>query len=527
MADTTCDGIILGAGHNGLILQAYLCRAGLHVICLERNDVAGGGLRTEEWPAGSGFLHNTHSFYHRGVTRMPWYADLELERRGARYLEPDLNVALLLADGHSLAWWTDFERTAESFERFSRRDADALRRWRDAFRPVVTRILEPEAQSPPLPPRERRRRLEATAEGRLLLETSTLSPREFVLREFESPAVQAGLLFFNGLREVEPTARGFGHHIPALLAARGKAQMCAGGSARLAQALVRAVTEAGGEVRTGVEPARILVEPAAGSGPGRAAGVVTAAGERLRARHFVASSLNPQQTFLDLIDPAHLPAAWRDRAAAYRYNLLAPLFGLYLNLDEPPAYSAAHTDPDLADAFMVILGLRSVADFDDMVAAHEQGRLPPMVTWGSCPTRFDPAQAPDGAHTAFMWQKAPFRLRGRSANWEVEAGAHGGRVLEAWSRFAPNLPDVVRGSMVRPVHEIPRRLPNMRGGDLLVGSLGHGQSGCDRPFPGAGHYRGYLEHLYLCGSCCHPSGNITGLPGYNAWQVIAADLGLD
>ena len=527
MADTTCDGIILGAGHNGLILQAYLCRAGLHVICLERNDVAGGGLRTEEWPAGSGFLHNTHSFYHRGVTRMPWYAGLELERRGARYLEPDFNVALLLADGRSLAWWTDFERTAESFERFSRRDAEALRRWRDAFRPVVTRVLEPEAQSPPLPPRERRRRLEATAEGRLLLETSALSPREFVLREFESPAVQAGLLFFNGLREVDPGARGFGHHIPALLAARGKAQMCAGGSARLAEALVRAVTEAGGEVRTGVEPARILVEPAAGSGPGRAAGVVTAAGERLRARHFVASSLNPQQTFLDLIDPEHLPAAWRDRAAAYRYNLLAPLFGLYLNLDEPPAYSAALTDPELADAFMVILGLRSVADFDDMVAAHDRGRLPPMVTWGSCPTRFDPAQAPDGAHTAFMWQKTPFRLRGRSANWEVEAEAHGRRVLEAWSRFAPNLPDAVRGSMVRPVHEIPRRLPNMRGGDLLVGSLGHGQSGYDRPFPGAGHYRGYLERLYLCGSCCHPSGNITGLPGYNAWQVIAADLGLD
>ena len=526
MADTTCDGIILGAGHNGLILQAYLCRTGLHVVCLERDSVAGGGLRTEEWPAGSGFLHNTHSFYHRGVTRMPWYAGLELERRGARYLEPDLNVALLLADGRSLAWWTDFERTADSFARFSRRDAEALRRWRDAFRPVVTRILEPEAQAPPLPPRERRRRLEATAEGRLLLETSTLSPREFVLREFESPVVQAGLLFFNGLREVEPTARGFGHHVPALLAARGKAQMCAGGSARLAEALVGAVTEAGGEVRTGVEPARILVEPAAGDSPG---------GRRGR-HHRGRADLRPPLRRLQPQPAADLPRPHRSRAPARRLARpgrrlpLQPAGPPLRPLPQPrraPAYSAAHTDPELADAFMVILGLRSVADFDDMVSAHEQGRLPPMVTWGSCPSRFDPSQAPDGAHTAFMWQKAPFRLRGRAANWEAEAEAHGRRILEAWSRFAPNLPDAVRGSMVRPVHEIPRRLPNMRGGDLLVGSLGHGQSRYHRPFPGAGHYRGYLDGLYLCGSSCHPSGNITGLPGYNAWQVIAADLGLD
>ena len=526
MADSTYDGIILGTGHNSLILQAYLCRAGLRVVSLERNAVPGGGLRTEEWPVSSGFLHNTHSFYHRGVTRMPWYAELELERHGARYLEPDLNVAMLLPDGCSLTWWTDFERTADSFAQFSRRDADTLRRWREAFLPIVTQILEPEAQSPPLPTPERRRRLAATAEGRLLLETSAYSPREFVLREFENPAVQAGLLFFNGLREVDPRTPGFGHHIPALLAARGKAQMCVGGSARLAEALVAAVTEAGGEVRTDVELTRIEVQPIAGE-PSRAAGVVTAGGERIDAHHFIASGLNPQQTFLDLIDPEHLPTSWRDQAAAFRYNLLAPLFGLYLNLDEAPLYSVAEANPELDDAFMVLLGLQSVTDFDDIVRAHEQGQLPPTVMWGSCPSRFDATQAPDNAHTAFMWEKVPFRLRGHAANWDAEATAHGHRMFDAWADYAPNLRDVVREHMICPVHHIPKRLPNMRDGDLLVGSLDHGQVGYNRPFLGAGHYRGYLTGLYLCGSCCHPSGNITGLPGYNAWQVIAADLGLD
>ena len=30
------DGLILGAGHNSLVLQAYLCKAGLKVACIER-----------------------------------------------------------------------------------------------------------------------------------------------------------------------------------------------------------------------------------------------------------------------------------------------------------------------------------------------------------------------------------------------------------------------------------------------------------------------------------------------------------
>ncbi len=77
------DGIILGAGHNSLVLQAYLGKAGLRVLCLEPRDVAGGGLATMEDPRHPGFFHNTHSFFHRGLNRMPWYRDLELERHGA------------------------------------------------------------------------------------------------------------------------------------------------------------------------------------------------------------------------------------------------------------------------------------------------------------------------------------------------------------------------------------------------------------------------------------------------------------
>jgi len=50
--------------------------------------------------------------------------------------------------------------------------------------------------------------------------------------------------------------------------------------------------------------------------------------------------------------------------------------------------------------------------------------------------------------------------------------------------------------------------------------------GYHRPFPGAGGYRTHIGSLYLCGSSSHPGGNITGLPEYNADQVILADLGI-
>src|SRR5690349_6998720 len=150
------DGIILGTGHNALVLQAYLCRAGLRVLSVDRAAVAGGGLTTEENPRHPGFLHNAHSFFHRAVTAMPWYRDLELERHGARYVEPELNVALILPDGRALEWWTDLDRTADSFAEFSPKDAAALRRWVEEFRPIVETILIPESRAAPLPPDERR-----------------------------------------------------------------------------------------------------------------------------------------------------------------------------------------------------------------------------------------------------------------------------------------------------------------------------------------------------------------------------------
>jgi phytoene dehydrogenase-like protein len=295
--------------------------------------------------------------------------------------------------------------------------------------------------------------------------------------------------------------------------------MCIGGSAALAGALVSAVNASGGEIQLQETPRKILIEN------GKATGVETSDGAIYTARHFVASGLNPQQTFLELIDEDLLPPDWRDKARRFKYNLIAPLFALYLNLNERPRYKAELNNPELKKAFMVILGLEHFDQYPEIVRHHEEGTLPLTVMWGSCPTQFDPSHAPPTKQTAFMWEKLPYRLHGDPRNWDIHKDHHGTAMLDLWKQYAPNLGDSVLDWFTRSPLDTERTFPNMQEGDLLVGAFADGQIGYNRPFPGAGHYRGHVHGLYLCGSCCHPGGNITGLAGYNCAQVILSDLG--
>jgi phytoene dehydrogenase-like protein len=82
-----------------------------------------------------------------------------------------------------------------------------------------------------------------------------------------------------------------------------------GGSGRLADVLVEAIEERGGEVRLKTGVRRILVEQ------GRAAGLLLANGGRIPAKA-VCSNADLKHTFLDLVEVRHLPADFRVRIAA-------------------------------------------------------------------------------------------------------------------------------------------------------------------------------------------------------------------
>ncbi len=61
------DGILIGAGHHGFILGAYLAKAGLDILLIDRRLTYGGGLATEE-VTKPGFYHNLHSINHFQIT---------------------------------------------------------------------------------------------------------------------------------------------------------------------------------------------------------------------------------------------------------------------------------------------------------------------------------------------------------------------------------------------------------------------------------------------------------------------------
>ncbi|MCG7625161.1 phytoene desaturase family protein [Epibacterium sp. Ofav1-8] len=514
------DAIIVGAGHNGLVTQAYLQRAGLKTISLERGAVAGGGLSTVEFPGREGFKHNTHAYFHRGIPQTPWFKDLELEKHGVEYYSNDLYVTILLDDGNTLEWWNDFEKTYASFARISKADADKLRWWRERFVSITRDILAPEARQKPVPADVRRERLEQTEDGRFLLEVSQLSPFEFVQREFKHPTIQGGLLFINGMREVDLRAKGFGHHIASLFATPARVQTCRGGSNGLAQGLVRAVQAAGGTVRTNAPVKRMIVED------GRCAGVELESGEVIRASRLVASALNPNLTFGQMLDKAHLPPELEQKVDGFQYNKLGPLFAIHLDLDEPPIYSVSDKKPWVQDSLMVIMGLNHVDDFVNMAEAHDRNQTGHQVLWGGTPTMLDPSQAPAGKHTAFMWEKTPFALDGDPENWRSARGPHGATMFDLWCKFAPNLRNATLAMSSQSPLDTEEQNPNMRAADVLMGSFSNGQVGINRPFPGFGEYRTHIDSLYLCGSACHPGGNITGYPGLNSAREILQDLDL-
>jgi phytoene dehydrogenase-like protein len=511
------DGIVLGAGHNGLILQAYLCRAGLRVLALERLPQAGGPLVTDPDPRLPGVHHNVHAVFLRGISGMPWFRDLELARHGVRVLDPELNLAQVTRDGRMLGLSLDLERTLESLAAFSVADARTYRDLHERYRPVIDAIVAPERAAPPWPAARRRALLERSRVGRLALATEAFSAREFVERHFEHPVIRAALLHVSLIRDVDIHAPGHGLVVPSIIAGDPKAQLCAGGSARLAGALVKDVEEHGGTIVTGADVSRIVVDRA------RAAAVELQGGERIAARAFIALALNPHQ-LLELVGPQHVPVDFARQAREYRYSDVGPLFGVNVALREPPAYRAAGRYPELQRAGLTVLGL------DDPEELHElaRGQRPMLGSiWGTTVTAHDPSQAAGDIATAVMWQKVPYALDGDPRHWETRKAAHAETILARWREFAPNVDrDNILSMLALSPVDTERRFPNFRRADLGVGWAGPGQLGDERPFPGAGAYAMPLPGLYLCGAATHPGGNITGLPGHNAALVIARDIGL-
>src|SRR3989449_9935548 len=118
------DVVVAGAGHNSLVTAAYLARAGLRVLVLERASRIGGDTSTEEVTL-PGYRHDLCASAHTIFQSSPIVRndELQLGRYGLRYLFPDPVVVMPFEDGRSITMFRDRAATVAELARFSAHDA--------------------------------------------------------------------------------------------------------------------------------------------------------------------------------------------------------------------------------------------------------------------------------------------------------------------------------------------------------------------------------------------------------------------
>ena len=137
-ADRTYDAIVVGGGHNGLVNGAYLAKAGLKTLILERRPNVGGAAITEELKPG--FWFTTFS-YALSLLRPEIIHDLELTKHGFMPLLMSSSFAPT-EDGDYLWLGQDHGENLKEIARHSKHDADAYNQYAHDME-MVCRAIKP------------------------------------------------------------------------------------------------------------------------------------------------------------------------------------------------------------------------------------------------------------------------------------------------------------------------------------------------------------------------------------------------
>ena len=520
------DVVIIGGGHNGLACAAYLAKAGLDVLVLEKRGIVGGAAATEEpWP---GYRVSSASYV---VSLMPPQVvrELDLKRFGyeVSIVTPDYFVPF--PDGTALTLWGDVERDAAAIARFNGHDAAAYVEF-DRYFDRVARLLKDLLFV--VPPNMNLRDLPkwaATAgrfrkwSGRDLHETVrlfTMSAADFLDEWFEDERVKGALatqaIIGAWCGPMTPgSAYVLMHHwIGEVDGHAGAWGWVKGGMGGISAAMARATEAAGAEVRTDAEVDRVAINAS-----GQAVGVALADGSLIRAQRVV-SCAHPVTTYLSLIGEERLPGdVVRD---VKRYRTRSGSVKLNVALSELPAFPSWDGDGDLHKGLVAVSP--SVEYLERAWDDAKYGRMSehPYVEV-VFPTAHEPeGLAPKGKHLMLAFsQYGPYELA--EGSWD-EGGRddYAARVLKALGEFAPSLESAVEHLEVLTPREIEERF-GLIGGNIMQGELTPDQLFSFRPIPGHGDYRTPVAGMYLCGSGTHPGGGVMGIPGRNAASVILRD----
>ena len=515
------DAIIVGAGHNGLTAAAYLARAGLSVLVLERREIVGGCCVTEEIAPG---CRVSTTSYIASMLRPEVIAELQLAQHGLRMIPCDPAIQVPFLDGQVVPWWADREKAKKEFARISVRDANRFVEVDDQLKKLA-RYLQPFFMEPPpeidtsslkgwsdLFRVGKRFRGISNTEIAQLVSFLTGSLGEFLDHNYESekmktmflannvygkhggpyqPGTAIGLLF-HLLSGGEHELQGFYGHV-------------IGGMGSITQALAAAGKRLGVEIRTSVQVSQIEVRG------GRAQSVVLDDGTEIRGR-MILSNCDPKRTFLKMVAARELPEDFLFAVRGIKMD--GPCAKVNFVLAEEPRFTG--TSPSATALERTFYTLVPSLEFAERCYDIAKFGEIPEELWVDCvvSSNADDSLAPAGKHimTCFV-QYVPYKLR--EGDWDEKRELLGDRVVQKIAEYAPNVPGAIVARQVLTPLDLARTY-GLTEGNIFHGDLRLEQLFFMRPVAGWARYRTPVKGLYLCGAGAHPGGGVTGAPGRNA-----------
>jgi phytoene dehydrogenase-like protein len=193
----------------------------------------------------------------------------------------------------------------------------------------------------------------------------------------------------------------------------------------------------------------------------------------------------------------------------------SPVLKINCALRRLPRFPAArpHSEPHRA---MVTIS----TGIDATQAAYEasrRGEAAPAWCELYFQSAYDPSVVPEGGHVMSVFaQYVPFELA--TGTWDRRRQEIGDLALEAVSRFAPDVADVIVHREVLGPPDVEARI-GLTGGHIFQGECLPQQMWSRRFGP-----RTPIAGVYLCGASTHPGGSVMAVNGRNAAMVVARDL---
>ncbi|HTZ96836.1 MAG TPA: NAD(P)/FAD-dependent oxidoreductase [Terriglobales bacterium] len=522
------DAIVVGAGHNGLTAAAYLARAGLSTLVLERRETVGGCCVTEEIAPG---CRASTTSYIASMLRPEVIRDLKLAEHGLRMIPCDPAIQVPFLDGQVLPWWSDRERARAEFREICPQDSETFIRVDERLKKLA-RYLQPFFLEPPpeVDARSaagwadmfrvaRRFRNISSNEIAELISFLTGSLGEFLDHHYKSekmktlflannvygkhggpyqPGSAIGLLF-HLLSGGEHQLQGFYGHV-------------IGGMGSITQALAASGRKLGVEIRTSASVAQIDIRQ------GRVRGVVLEDGREIRAR-VVLSNADPKRTFLNLVPSRELPQDFLD--AVRGIKMAGPCAKVNFVLAEEPHFTG--TSPEATPLERTFYTLVPSLEFAERCYDIAKFGEIPEELWVDCvvSSNADDSLVPPGKHilTCFV-QYVPYHLC--DGTWDEKRELLGDRVVKKIAEYAPNVPGAILARQTLTPLDLERTY-GLTEGNIFHGDLRLEQLFFMRPVPGWSQYRTPIKGLYLCGAGTHPGGGVTGAPGHNAAHQVLRD----